>query len=73
MTTRTLLLTAVLVALIPFPAGAQSPTDMAALKGLAPVSVLAKTPEGSARRDKDGKVRIEKIFPNVTPKIKLEV
>jgi PAP2 superfamily len=48
MTTGTLLLTVVLVALIPFPAGAQSPTDMAALKGLAPVTVLAKTPEGTA-------------------------
>ena len=48
MTRRTMLLIAALIALIPLPAGAQSPTDMAALKGLAPVTVLAKTPEGTA-------------------------
>jgi len=48
MARKTLLLIVALVALIPFLAGAQSPTDMAALKGLAPVTVLAKTPEGKA-------------------------
>jgi hypothetical protein len=37
-----------LAALIPLVAGSQAPTDMAALKGLAPVTVLAKTPEGKA-------------------------
>jgi hypothetical protein len=33
---------------MPFQAGAQSTTDMAALKGLAPVTVLSHTPEGKA-------------------------
>jgi hypothetical protein len=33
---------------MPFQAGAQSTTDMTALKGLAPVTVLSKTPEGRA-------------------------
>lgn len=37
-----------LVALAPLEAVGQSATDMAALKGLAPVTVLAKTREGSA-------------------------
>jgi membrane-associated phospholipid phosphatase len=45
---KTLLLIGALAALIPFPAEAQSPTDMAALKGLAPVTVLSKTSEGTA-------------------------
>jgi hypothetical protein len=48
MTHKKLLLIVALAALIPLPAGSQSPTDMAALKGLAPVTVLAKTPEGKA-------------------------
>jgi PAP2 superfamily len=48
MTGQTLLAVAVLCALIPFQAGAQSTTDMAALNGLAPVTVLSKTPEGTA-------------------------
>src|ERR1700722_20011926 len=48
MTGKTLLAIGILYALMAFQAGAQSPTDMAALKGLAPVTVLAKTPEGAA-------------------------
>ena len=38
----------VLCVLLPLYAGAQSVTDMVALKGLAPVSALANTPEGRA-------------------------
>src|ERR1700742_1669621 len=45
---RIFLTTAVLGALVSFPAGAQSVTDMAALKGLAPVTVLPTTPAGKA-------------------------
>jgi hypothetical protein len=37
-----------LCAFIPFHAGAQSATDMPVLKGLAPVTVLSKTPQGVA-------------------------
>jgi hypothetical protein len=48
MTHKTLWCIGVLAALIPLAAGSQSPTDMAALKGLAPVTVLGKTPEGKA-------------------------
>jgi PAP2 superfamily len=48
MTRKMPLLIVALVALIAFPAGAQSPTDIAALKGLAPVTVLAQTPQGRA-------------------------
>jgi hypothetical protein len=47
-TRMTALLVAVLNALATFPAAAQSPTDIAALKGLAAVAVLGKTPEGRA-------------------------
>ena len=45
---RIFLTTAVLGALVSFPAGAQSVTDMAALKGLAPGTVLPTTPAGKA-------------------------
>jgi hypothetical protein len=45
---RIFLTTAVLGALVSFPVGAQSVTDMAALKGLAPVTVLPTTPAGKA-------------------------
>jgi hypothetical protein len=45
---RIFLTTAVLGALVSCPAGAQSVTDMAALKGLAPVTVLPTTPAGKA-------------------------
>lgn len=45
---KTLLLAGALYALMPFQAGAQSATDIAALKGLAPVSVLSHTTEGEA-------------------------
>jgi hypothetical protein len=48
MTVKILLAIGVLCALMPFQAGAQSTTDMAVLKGLAPVTVLSNTPEGSA-------------------------
>jgi hypothetical protein len=48
MTCRTLLLTGALGALVSFQAVAQSATDMTALKGLAPVTVLSKTPRGQA-------------------------
>jgi PAP2 superfamily len=48
MTGRMLLAIGALSALIPLAAGAQSATDMAALKGLAPVTVLSKTPAGRA-------------------------
>jgi hypothetical protein len=39
---------ALFVTLVAFPAAAQTPTDIAALKGLAAVTVLGKTPEGRA-------------------------
>jgi len=39
---------AVFCALMPLPAGAQSDSDMAVLRGLAPVTVLSNTPEGTA-------------------------
>ncbi len=39
---------AVACALAPLQAGAQTPTNLAALKGLAPVTVLSKTSEGAA-------------------------
>jgi hypothetical protein len=45
---RMLLVIGMVGALIPFQAGAQSATDMAALHGLAPVTVLTNTPEGRA-------------------------
>jgi hypothetical protein len=45
---RTFLTIAVLGALVSFPAGAQSVTDMAALKGLAPVAALSTTDAGKA-------------------------
>ncbi|HMH12985.1 MAG TPA: hypothetical protein VK578_07740 [Edaphobacter sp.] len=48
MTDKTLLAIGVLCALMPFQAGAQSTTDMAVLKGLAPVTMLSNTPEGTA-------------------------
>jgi hypothetical protein len=48
MTGKTLWAVRALCALMPFQAGAQSTTDMAALKGLAPVAILSKTPEGTA-------------------------
>jgi PAP2 superfamily protein len=48
MTGKTLWVVGTLCACIPFQAGAQSPTDMAVLKGLAPVTILSKTPEGTA-------------------------
>jgi hypothetical protein len=41
-------LLALICAFHALPAPAQSPTDMAVLKGLAPITVLAKTPEGTA-------------------------
>jgi membrane-associated phospholipid phosphatase len=42
------LLAGALCALLPLNVGAQSATDLAALRGLAPVTVLSKTPEGTA-------------------------
>ncbi len=48
MISKPFLLIGSLAAIIALPTEAQSPTDMAALKGLAPVTVLAKTPEGKA-------------------------
>jgi PAP2 superfamily len=48
MTGKTLLAIGVLCALMPFQTGAQSTTDMAVLKGLAPVTMLSNTPEGTA-------------------------
>lgn len=42
------LIVGALCAVGPFPIAAQSSTNLAALKGLAPVSVLSKTPEGRA-------------------------
>jgi membrane-associated phospholipid phosphatase len=48
MTFKTSLLVGLLCAMQPLLAGAQSATDMAVLKGLAPVTVLSKTPEGNA-------------------------
>jgi hypothetical protein len=42
------LLVGALWALLPVQVGAQSATDLAALRGLAPVTVLSKTPEGTA-------------------------
>jgi hypothetical protein len=45
---KTLLLISVLAGLMHWPACAQSATDIPALKGLAPVTVLAKTSGGSA-------------------------
>jgi hypothetical protein len=42
------LLVGTLCALLPLQARAQSSTDLAALRGLAPVTVLSKTPEGTA-------------------------
>ena len=47
MTGKMLLAIGVLCALMVFQAGAQSTTDMAVLKGLAPVTVLSNTPEGT--------------------------
>jgi len=43
-----LLLVGALCALLPLQAEAQSATDLAVLRGLAPVTVLSKTPEGTA-------------------------
>ena len=43
-----LLLVGTIWALLPFQADAQSATDLAALRGLAPVTALSKTPEGTA-------------------------
>jgi hypothetical protein len=48
MTFKIFLRTAALCALLPFQAKAQSATDMAVLKGLAPVTVLSKTDTGNA-------------------------
>lgn len=48
MTSKTLLAIAALCALIPFQAAAQSATDLAVLKGLAPASALSNTAEGKA-------------------------
>jgi hypothetical protein len=48
MTGKIILAIAVLATLAPLQAAAQSAADMAALKGLAPVSVLSKTREGRA-------------------------
>jgi PAP2 superfamily len=48
MTRKSFLVIGVFCALLPFPVGAQSATDMAVLKGLAPVTVLSNTPEGTA-------------------------
>ena len=48
MTGKTLLAVGVLCALMSFQARAQSTTDIAVLKGLAPVTVLLNTPEGTA-------------------------
>jgi hypothetical protein len=42
------LLAGVFCVLLPLSVGAQSATDLAALRGLAPVTVLSKTPEGTA-------------------------
>jgi len=42
------LMVAALCALLPLQAGAQSATDLAVLRGLAPVTVLSKTPQGTA-------------------------
>jgi hypothetical protein len=42
------LLAGALCALLPLHVGAQSATDLAVLRGLAPVTVLSKTPEGTA-------------------------
>jgi hypothetical protein len=47
-TIKTILLAGSLCALMTFQAGAQSATDMAVLKGLAPVTVLPNTNEGKA-------------------------
>lgn len=48
MTPRLLLAVAALCAMFAFEAGAQSTTDMAVLKGLAPVTVLSNTDAGNA-------------------------
>ena len=48
MTNRILFIAAALCAMLPFQAEAQSATDIAALKGLAPVTVLSSTNAGSA-------------------------
>ena len=48
MTYKILLTIGAVCTLIPFQAGAQSATDMAVLKGLAPVTVLLNTGEGKA-------------------------
>jgi hypothetical protein len=48
MTGKKLWVVGTLCALMPFQVGAQSATDMAVLKGLAPVTVLSNTPEGTA-------------------------
>ena len=48
MTGKTLLVLGTLCTLLPFRAGSQSTTDMAVLKGLATVTILSKTPEGTA-------------------------
>ena len=48
MTSKTLWVVGTLCAFISIRAGAQSTTDMAVLKGLAPVTILSKTPEGTA-------------------------
>jgi PAP2 superfamily len=48
MTGKTILAVGVICALVPFPAGAQSATEMAVLKGLSPVSTLSNTAEGKA-------------------------
>jgi hypothetical protein len=45
---KTLLVLGALSALLHFQAGAQSATDMTVLRGLAPVTVLSKSPEGRA-------------------------
>jgi membrane-associated phospholipid phosphatase len=45
---KTLLVAAALCALLPRCGSAQTPTDLAVLKGLAPVSVLLRTDEGKA-------------------------
>jgi hypothetical protein len=56
MTGKRLLVIAAVSALIPFLAGAQSATDIAALKGLAPVTVLSNTAEGKAALDANLKI-----------------
>src|ERR1700722_9185945 len=48
MTDKILPMIGAVCALIPFQAGAQTPTDIAAFKGLAPVTVLSSTAEGKA-------------------------